>query len=66
MQRRTLGRPRGLAVDSPGGPPTRDPARIGLGAWAIGGWMWGGSDDSKKSGGDDGEVTDVDFEEVND
>jgi aryl-alcohol dehydrogenase-like predicted oxidoreductase len=21
------------------------PSRIGLGTWAIGGWMWGGSDD---------------------
>lgn len=23
------------------------PARVGLGTWAIGGWMWGGSDDAQ-------------------
>ncbi len=23
------------------------PSRVGLGTWAIGGWMWGGSDDAK-------------------
>src|ERR1700756_2352558 len=23
------------------------PSRIGLGTWAIGGWMWGGSDDAE-------------------
>ena len=22
------------------------PSRVGLGTWAIGGWMWGGSDES--------------------
>ncbi|HUN47462.1 MAG TPA: general stress protein, partial [Stellaceae bacterium] len=22
-------------------------SRIGLGTWAIGGWMWGGSDESE-------------------
>lgn len=24
-----------------------EPSRIGLGTWAIGGWMWGGSDDAQ-------------------
>src|SRR5258707_10384604 len=24
-----------------------NPSRIGLGTWAIGGWMWGGSDDTQ-------------------
>src|SRR5271156_145246 len=23
------------------------PSRVGLGTWAIGGWMWGGSDDAE-------------------
>jgi aryl-alcohol dehydrogenase-like predicted oxidoreductase len=23
------------------------PSRVGLGTWAIGGWMWGGSDDQE-------------------
>src|SRR5215510_10067871 len=23
------------------------PSRIGLGTWAIGGWMWGGTDDER-------------------
>ena len=23
------------------------PSRVGLGTWAIGGWMWGGSDDAQ-------------------
>ncbi len=25
----------------------RQPSRIGLGTWALGGWMWGGSDDEE-------------------
>ena len=24
-----------------------NPSRVGLGTWAIGGWMWGGSDDAQ-------------------
>ena len=46
------------AVDSPGRQPSRwkpsafparslAPLRIGLGTWAIGGWMWGGTDEAK-------------------
>jgi len=26
---------------------TLSPSRVGLGTWAIGGWMWGGSDDKR-------------------
>src|SRR6476660_4951846 len=26
---------------------TLSPSRIGLGTWAIGGWMWGGTDDAR-------------------
>ena len=25
------------------------PSRIGLGTWAIGGWMWGGTDEANRS-----------------
>ncbi len=25
----------------------REASRVGLGAWAIGGWMWGGTDEQE-------------------